>query len=830
MSISTELCLRRRLLLAVGSAAAAKPARRVYGVGSVAVRGISVSAARLEASRWRQREGSGGINPALRASEGAKTWGPARMGHKERSLALFKSVVGGEEEGDGGVDESNVGQRITEVRFLMRSGQMTVEEAWRTVKEEILPVLGSGKGVNATLAAGLRGLLEPILEAKRERIGDRSLPSGKEIAEVYIDVGRATNLRPLLRLVKGTLEHITAHQSETSDTAHIVEDVAGLWLVIFSASQPARLSVLRIPALKSAKIQRLIRRPDPFAAVIQGLMAPAPAVQLVGMPAFLLATLTLIEREGLRSSDAAKPIAPLLNLLEDVMASVWVSPEEAMHEFQGQSEILRSYVEENMDILRERMKPILDPSQFHRHLSRAFKARDLDHIRQVWVELSGQIQKNSAVQIGSEEHKRYADLLNFCVFIWCALGQEDIDIVLTFMSQNGFDYTLRTYTSMIEGWKQARKPRNIGLLWAKLVKDGVPLDSVIWSARISALMACGLEKPAIKALYEMGQLWDEAVKHGRQDEAVKPDVGPVNAALTGVLRSKGVKAAPAVLSWAAKYDVEPDIVTYNMLLRAMLKDGLATEAAGLLSEMNSRRVGADAATFTIIVEEVLGAAAGSTEEQQLEAVNGIFAAIKASGQKPKIATYAKMIHVLLDPPRDKHESGGSKALPPPHDASAAVNAVLAHMERNNILPSSHIFTIIADYYFSHGEVEAVRDMIRAWGLETTPAEASSKVDSVFWEVVIRGYSRAGLAQEAKEAFFRLRRERRVALSVLDQLLVALLKEGDEEGARELVAAVRERKAGVEGAEGAEGEGEGEGERERYMKHHFWHVVAEHGLG
>ncbi|CAI4217584.1 unnamed protein product [Parascedosporium putredinis] len=787
MPVPVELCLRRRAMLAMTTAAATAPSRRVHAIRGVALRQISGSAARLEMARrpppqHHRTATATATATATGRSWDAKTLNAPRSRRKERTLALFKSVVGGTtEEGLGGEAVDRAAQRVTEVAFLMRAGQMTAEQAWTAVKEEILPALGDPDKIYAELATGLRGVLEAILEARSEGLEDKALPTGKEVAEVYLDYGKARNLRPLLRLVRATLEH--AVQAESTALLPAVEEVVGLWTVIFSERQAARRDVVKVPSLKSPKVQRLLWVPDAFGAVVRSLVARAPAVEAAGIPALLLTTFTLVEKAGLCESETIKPIAPLLELLENVMASVWMNPkEEALLEFRGQSDKLRAYVASNIDLLLQRTTAIaLTPAQFHRRLSRAFRVRNLDQIRRIWDELAAQILE-SRVQPGTEEHKKFADPLNFCVFIWCALGQDDIDTVLGFMNQNGFDLTLVT---------------NIGLLWDKLVKDGTPLDAVIWSARISALMACGFEKPALRALHEMGQAWDAAVKSGHAGDAVRPEIGPVNAALSGILRSKGVKAAPAVLSWAAKYEVEPDIITYNMLLKAMLKEGLAEETGGLLREMNGRGIAADAATFTIIVEEALSAAVGKTEEEQLAAVQAIFAAIEASRQKPKLATYAKMIHVLLDPPAH-HPSHGHQ---PGSGAGEAVKAVLEHMEHHGVLPSSHIFTIVAEHHFSRGNAEAVRAMIESWHLEAAPAETSGKVDRVFWEVVIRGYARAGLAQEAKEVFFRMGNNvRRVALGVLDQLLVALLDEGDVAGARDLVASVKERKAGMDAEE------------------------------
>lgn len=747
--------------------------------------------------------------------------GEAKFERQDRSVALFRDVVGaGKGSGRGRERGGSPAERIAETMFRLRSGLVGLQGAWRTLNDEILPSVGEGEDI----APALRGLLEIIMGIKRMSIADGEEPSATELARLYVEAGRANSVMPLVRMMTALLEHLAREGPHESEA--VVQDVVGLWTVILrpKASDP---DGMKLPSLQSSKMQKILRGREPFSAAVKAAMPPMRAGQLNGVPAVLLTTYVMMEQPhlqqgdllteepSLRSSGAVAAIEPLLAFTEQLIGAVWGSADQALREFKDQSPALQSYVKSRLDVLKPRTSAKLDVDQFHRALSRGFKARDPEQIRRTWDSLSRQVEA-SAPRLADNPalRDRYADLLNFCVCIWCALGQEDVDVVLGFMGDNGFGYTLKTYTSMMEGWKQARRPRNIELLWDRLVADGVPLDPVIWSARISALMTCGLEKPAVRALFELGHLWDEAIKRseegGEKGNAVKPVIGPVNAALSGVLRSKGVAAAPTILNWAAKYNIDPDIATYNMLLRAMFREGRGTEADALLVDMKARGLAADAATFTIIVEEVLGAAAGQTEEAQLAAVRGIFSAIEGSRQKAQVATYAKMIHELLGGREAREEGAGP--------SSAAVREVLAHMRDSGAEPTPHIFTIVADHHLSRGEVGAVRDMISSWRLE-----GSDRVDGVFWEVVIKGLARAGLAAEAKAVFFGLRRETRVALGVLDQLLVGLLGEGDVEGARGVVAAVRERMVA------AWGEG-GEGERgERYMKHHFWHVVEEYGL-
>lgn len=735
---------------------------------------------------------------------------------KDRDNADQKRVRAYLRTGTGGRDERRgpVSTEIIDAAFRLQAGEISVREAWRVLEEGVSAVAREGPEAEKreNIALAVRPLVEVIMAIKRNRPGDSGDgPSIAELVRVYVSVGKSRKRTPMLRLLTATLEHLVRAPAGGPEMRAVLSDVVAVWVALFAMSNYIGPDGIRVPSLRSRRMQQLARGPNPFAAMASAAVMPATWDAPANVASALLATYAFVEDRGLRGDPTVAPIAPLLDFAERLMDAVWAGPDAAAAQFADGRSPLAEFVRARLHLLRGGSDSEMDAEQLHRRLSRGLSMRSADHVRQTWASLSRQIEA-LAPRLAAEQalRERYANLLDFCVCIWCALGREDVDEVLDFMRRHGFEYTVKTYTSMIEGWKLARQPRKIAALWERLERDGVPLDAVIWSARISALMTCGLEKPALRALHEMGQLWDAAVKRGDRDGAVKPEIGPVNAALAGVLRSRGVQAAPAILSWAARYDVEPDIATHNMLLRAMLHEGRGAEADALLRDMNARGVAADAATFTIIVEEVLGAAAGQSEERRLEAVREIFAAIEASGQTAKAATYAKMMHVLLENPGGEGEAAVE---------GRAVREVLGHMQRHSAGPTSHVFTIIADHLLARGNAAAVRDMISAWGLAS-----SERVDGVFWEVVIRGFASSGLASEARDMFFALRRETRVALGVLDQLLVGLLEEGDVEGARALVREVRARmrEGGIQGEAAADG-------GERFMRHRFWHVVAANGL-
>jgi hypothetical protein len=218
----------------------------------------------------------------------------------------------------------------------------------------------------------------------------------------------------------------------------------------------------------------------------------------------------------------------------------------------------------------------------------------------------------------------------------------------------------------------------------------------------------------------------------------------------------------------------------------------------LFELMKSDGVEPDAATFTIVVNQVLRPVASEGAEKQIAAVSSLLDLIEGTGQKTSATTFGKIIHVLL-----QGDNGGAEA----------VEYALERMSQQGMKPTPEILTMFVESYFSRNppDVISVKQLIA-----TRKLEAPGKMDGVFWEVVIKGYAEAGSVKEATRTFFNMNPHTRVTLGALDPLLKLLVKVDDMEGARRVVEAVLARR-------------EESDMTERDWKHRFWHTAAHYGL-
>jgi pentatricopeptide repeat protein len=367
---------------------------------------------------------------------------------------------------------------------------------------------------------------------------------------------------------------------------------------------------------------------------------------------------------------------------------------------------------------------------------------------------------------------------------------------------------VRTFTAGIEGCKWARNLSGINELWKRLIESGLSLDTYTWTERISGLIACGDVDAGLEALNDLGDMWTYQ-RDRDKPWYIPPSIEPVNAALAGLLRARGLKDAQTLLAWAAERGVNPDIFTYNLLLRPMLAAKMTDKVNRIFDMMKQQGVTANPATLTILLEGTLANYASQSEAEQGEVVNTIFEKLKIVGLEANSVTMGKMIHTLLKARKR---------------SDVAVKAVLAYMWDKGIELTPHISSMLVTHYFDFDppDLNAIETLIRNRHLRDKQG-----IDHVFWEDIARGYARLNMTEPALKAFEKLESaDAPVTLRTHEQLLSSIIRQPesvDRSTAMRIVEmAIRhaERRVGVVEAGKMD---------QRYMRHHFWQLAKEHGL-
>ncbi|KAI0118809.1 hypothetical protein GGR51DRAFT_133806 [Nemania sp. FL0031] len=395
-------------------------------------------------------------------------------------------------------------------------------------------------------------------------------------------------------------------------------------------------------------------------------------------------------------------------------------------------------------------------------LSRTYGTRNSGALDALWEEFVGseEISEERAAQI-----RQHPALIDSFIKTRMMFNQPDKAIaVWNVLGKVGLKPSLRTWNLMLDGLRKAGNINGIKNIWAKLVKSGMQLDTAIWTTRIAGLIHCGDIEGGLHALEEMTRIWGK----GTNKNAVKPTIEPVNAALFGLIRHQRPHAAEKLLAWARKNGIEPDVFTFNTMLRAVIRRGdSGKEVEKLLATMQARGIRADEATFVIILDASFSKTKVRDPEDQANIVASVAAAMAKAGLELNMQTYGKMIYILLR-----------------SNATDAAMAVVNHLYNRNLELGTHIYTMLVEHCFDQDP--PALDSVHLFVQRRRHVDFDD-MDRIFYDRVVRGYSLVGETGAALDIHKHVTNSKgQVSISTLFELLRALIRQNKLAVAREMV--------------------------------------------
>jgi pentatricopeptide repeat protein len=723
---------------------------------------------------------------------------------------------------------------VARIQTMIEREGATLAEAYAHFEEAVYPqITKHGSGVPQMIKNQIAGVLLDRLALEKPRDFESShLPSVTRITELMIELDVlktsiwATLVIELVqhiyrqKTVPDAYDSIKDYETAMALRDALLHDLLGAWR-LFCAQ---RVSPDADSPVKPLEASERKTKPSPPGAKSQqpsalqiafGAMFPQYSIPSLMRPTFAaFATYKLLTDPFNRSRSTDGEAVPFLQMMKDLIFQTRPPHrkefEPIFHVFpdlprfvwprkqadDGSSPALNSDT-----VFAEKSDP--KRVTLHRQLGDAINRRNLNLVKKAWLEFWGEAASPDAARI--TELAKYPDMFDYFILAYTMLRRPQQAIeVWNNMERIGIQATIKTWNSMLQGCAKANNAHGIKTVWNKLLASGVKLDVAIWTARIHGLFNCGEADAGIRALDEMAKVWAARGNPQYAAIAVQPTVEPVNAALAGLLRLNRSSDATKVLAWASKQGINPDIYTFNTLLRPLVRRGDMKGIDEIFAVMQSIDIRPDNATFTVLLEGTLNHIGDLSPAQQVSVVERILDAIKASGVDINMQTYAKILHLLL--------REGDRAEEP-------VKAVLAHIWRRGLELTSHIYTMLAEHYFSRDppDTAAVTALI-----ENRRLHENKGIDRVFWERMIEGYCQAGETARALEIFDRVFGPgTMITFGTLYELLRPLVAAGDAEAALRVVEAAR--KIGKADDAGEVGEGK------RYWKHRFWHLAYEHGL-
>lgn len=438
-----------------------------------------------------------------------------------------------------------------------------------------------------------------------------------------------------------------------------------------------------------------------------------------------------------------------------------------------------------------------------KRLSQYYLLRNRGEVDRLWHEFIGNAKDPTAER--AAQLQQHPDVFNSFINTYMALNLSDKAIaVWNTLPSFGLRPTLKTWNMMLDGCRKARNLNGLNAAWKKLVASGVRLDTQVWTTRVAALIDCGDTKAALAALQELVTEWNTASSTGR--DAVQPTMEPVNAALAGLVRQENLKGAENLIHWARKHGVSPDVVTFNTLLRPLIRNRRDHEVKVLFRTMKALEIQADAATFTIVLDGTLAHIPEDDTAKQLQVVSEVFEKMRASGLEANLHTYGKMIYLLL--------CSGDRA-------TKVVDAVISHLRAHGHNLSPHIYTMLIEHYFNcrPPKLNRVEELLQWRRLLDY-----DDMDRVLYERVIKGYASVGEPATAFEIYCKLNDTgMKVELDTQTSLLEALVVQGRLENAKALVNRTVKWFREQHGVEWREPR------HAKFWAHSFWHMAERYGV-
>ena len=354
------------------------------------------------------------------------------------------------------------------------------------------------------------------------------------------------------------------------------------------------------------------------------------------------------------------------------------------------------------------------------------------------------------------------------------------------------------WLAIFRGCQRAREYTAMQDVWQRMNASGLRPGLRCWTARIQGLVLSGLWQQALKALDELSKVWDSAAPpitgaekrpdHDANDQLAQPrfekrdllvpSIVPVNAAISSLLNIGRGDVVPTFIKWAESHKIAPDTVTFNIMLRRAVRTNRSDAARNVLLHMESCKCQPDIHTFTIILDGLFrnsGSAFRSEDsDAQVAAVDDIFRQMKDAGIEPSVHTYSSMLDGLIGAAPWK--AGKSISLP-------AARAVLDHMAREKITPSTHIYTIIISHYFNLDPPD-LASIDALWNRMQLDGRSR---DHIFYDRMIEGYARLGEVEKMLAFLRRMPTEGMVPGWVaLHAALMTLVRASEWDMVRDLV--------------------------------------------
>ncbi|KAL6720562.1 hypothetical protein ACLMJK_002486 [Lecanora helva] len=381
--------------------------------------------------------------------------------------------------------------------------------------------------------------------------------------------------------------------------------------------------------------------------------------------------------------------------------------------------------------------------------------------------------------------------------------RSDIAIeVWNYMIESGRTPGQMHWNAMLNGCVRARDSESLREIWTNMSRSKVKPDIDTWTTYIFGLIKLRNVQEGLQALGSLGRMWKRSPGTNSLDDSssklssttLTPAIGPVNAALSALISADRPDLISTVISWAESQDLRLETFSFNILLRPLVRNGTPEQVQSHLAQMAEHGCPPDVATFTIILNGILSNKDSSfralPSKTQESTITAIIKDMEDRGIPPNAQTYTTLLHGLLNGKSELSHVDDTGS----NNVSAA-RTILAHMQKQNVYPSPHIYTILMMHYFAckPPDLPAITSL---WATIRHSGQ-TTQLDSIFYDRMIEGYADIDEIEKALHFLRLVPLEGKVpGWQALYCVLAALDRAGEWDMCRELLRDVDDTARGL----------------------------------
>jgi pentatricopeptide repeat protein len=330
------------------------------------------------------------------------------------------------------------------------------------------------------------------------------------------------------------------------------------------------------------------------------------------------------------------------------------------------------------------------------------------------------------------------------------LPQRSVD-VWNHMVANDVKPSMQSWVALLSGCVKSNNFVGFNEMWTRMLATGVEPDNYAWTTRVNGLMSFRQTDLSLAALDDMGKRWLAAEAATKQpqprnpkgsqklpssvkaiNKCTKPTVGEVNGAITAIAQindramphAQRVENIQKILRWSGNFDIKPDAVTFNSMIRLYVRAKDYVTAFKVLRQMEKSGIAADLATHNMLLSVTFDNHSFDrlSHEEQSERIIGLFRELEADGLEPNMHIYSTATNRLLK----DHAN---------HDA---VRKVIDFMRERGKAPGVYIYVSLVTHYFQQSppDIESVDSLTE----ELFKRGSGMATDAVLFDRLIEGYA------------------------------------------------------------------------------------------